>query len=330
MTLKCAIIGCGRRSATFVKAMLSADDTEFVAAVDPFPEGRDKIIEEFGGSAYDSTEAMLAEIVPDFVCLITRPNIRLDPIKACAEAGVKGFHSEKPTGISIGVARESHRVATEHGMKLTYSHQRRFNLQFIKAKELIANGEIGELQHIVAHCPNLYDWGTHWFDMMHFLNKEEPAEYLIAQARRTDPQIVFDQPMDSCGVSVVKFKNGVTGTLQTGEAQIKGSSFSIKGSDGFMVIDNCDNPPIINIWNKSGYQHLDLCDETNEHESIVMVATVDAIKAVRENGESRCASRFALAATELIFGSYHSAQTGEKITVPMDGDLSLQEFFQID
>ena len=327
MTMKCAIIGCGKRSVTFVEAMLEAGDTELVAAVDPFPEGREKIVEEFGGKAYDSTEAMLAEVVPDFVCLITRPNIRLEPIQACAEAGVKGFHSEKPCGISIGVARDAHAAATKHGMKLSYSHQRRFNIQFVKAKELIEAGTIGDLQHIDCHCDNLYDWGTHWFDMMHYFNGEAPAEWLIAQAQRSDPKMVFDQPMDRCGISAVKFSNGVTGTMHTGEAQVGGFNFSVKGSDGYFEIKHCDNPPTIEVWNKDGYQLIDLTEDNNDHGSNVKNATIDAIQCVREDRESRCGSRFALAATELIFASYASAMRGEKITIPMDGDLSLQEIF---
>ncbi len=321
-----AIIGCGKRSVMFVEAMLAAKDTTFVAAVDPFPEGRDKIVEQFGGKGFDSVESMLAEVVPDFVCMVTRPNVRLEPITTCAKAGVKGFHSEKPTGDALGVARQSHAVATEHGMKLTYSHQRRFNANFTKAKELIDAGTIGEVKHIDTNCDNFYDWGTHWFDMMHYLNNEEPAEWIIAQAQRTDPKMVFDQPMDRCGVGVVHFKNGVIGSMHTGEAQSQHTRFCVEGTEGRIVINGCDTP-IVDVWKESGFERIDMTDDSENHHHQVAQATIDAINCVREDKESRCSSRFALAATECIFASYASAIRGERIHLPLEGDLSLADVF---
>lgn len=326
MSFTVAIIGCGKRSPMFVEAMLAADNTKFIAAVDPFAEGREKIVEQFGGTAYESVDAMLAAQIPDFVCMVTRPNVRLEPITACAQAGVKGFHSEKPTGVSIGVARASHAVATENGMKLTYSHQRRFNANFSKAKTLIEEGAIGELQHFDTSCDNLYDWGTHWFDMMHYLNNEEPVEWILAQAERSDPKMVFDQPMDRCGISVAHFANGVIGTMHTGEAQPAHNGFRIAGSEGQIVIDRCDHPEL-DLWTASGKETLDLKPEGETHQKHLVMATIDAIDCVREGRESRLSSRFALAATECIFASYASAMRGGKVVLPLDGDLSLAEIF---
>ena len=213
-------------------------------------------------------------------------------------------------------------------MKLTYSHQRRFNAHFVKAKELIAEGAIGELQHIDTSCDNLYDWGTHWFDMMHFLNQESPAQWLIAQAQRTDPKMVFDQPMDRCGISVVHFANGVKGTMHTGEAQHFHNRVSIQGSTGRIVINSCDDP-IYELWTESGKEVVDLKQGEGVHVKQLTAATVDAINCVREGTESRLSSRFALAATECIFASYASAIRGERVSIPMDGDLSLTEIFEV-
>jgi predicted dehydrogenase len=212
-------------------------------------------------------------------------------------------------------------------MKLTYSHQRRFNAHFVRAKELIEAGAIGELRHFDTSCDNLYDWGTHWFDMMHYLNNESPAEWVIAQAERSNPKMIFDQPMDRCGISVVHFANGVTGTMHTGEAQHFHNRVCMEGSSGRIVINSCD-VPIYEVWTASGIEIVDLNEGGKVHHKQLTAATVDAIHCLREGRESRLSSRFALAATECIFASYASAMRGGKITVPIDGELSLAEVFK--
>jgi hypothetical protein len=39
-----------------------------------------------------------------------------------------------------------------------------------------------------ATCDNLFDWGTHWFDMLFFFNDETPVEWVIGQIDTRKPQ----------------------------------------------------------------------------------------------------------------------------------------------
>ena len=43
----------------------------------------------------------------------------------------------------------------------------------------------------------MYDWGTHWLDMMQYLNAESPIEWVIGQIDSREDNIVFGAPMEN-------------------------------------------------------------------------------------------------------------------------------------
>ena len=67
---------------------------------------------------------------------------------------------------------------------------------FQKARQLLRSGAIGQLQRMEATCPNMFDWGTHWFDMLFFYNDETPAEWVIGQIELRGSEKVFGVPVE--------------------------------------------------------------------------------------------------------------------------------------
>lgn len=323
MTMRAAIIGCGKRSAKFAEACVAVGDVTMVGFADPLDGAAAALAKQFGGKAFTDTAAMLKQTAPEFVCLVTRPSVRLEPIRLCAEAGVKALLSEKPMCTSWGEARAIHAAATAAGMALSFCHQRRRDPQFLEARRILEAGGIGEVRHIVAHCDNFYDWGTHWFDMMHYFNGETEAEWVIAQAQRVGPKYVFDQPMDRCGVAVVRFANGVTGTLQTGDAQAEGCRVRAIGDEGTLWVKDGG---VLEVFGAAGKRTPTL-DETAPRGLRAGVGHV--IDCHRRGTPSTLNSRNALRATQLIFATYHSAMIGQRVPLPLpkDFDLSLTEVF---
>ena len=82
-------------------------------------------------------------------------------------------------------------VCEASGTQLTFNHQRRFGAPFRAARDLLRAGAIGTLQRMEATCDNLFDWGTHWFDMLFFFNDETPVEWVIGQIDTRKPQTIF-------------------------------------------------------------------------------------------------------------------------------------------
>ena len=326
MTIRAAIIGCGKRGSTFAEACSAAGkDVELVAFADPIDGLAAKLAEQFGGKAYTDTAAMLDEAAPDFTCLVTRPRVRLEPIRLCAEAGVKAMLSEKPMATSWGEAKAIHQAARDAGMKLSFCHQRRVNPQYVEARRLIEAGALGELKHIIGHCADLYDWGTHWYDMMHWFNGEVEADRVLAQAKRTCPlRLIFDVPMDVYGVSVVHFANGVSGTVQSGAAMAEGCMIRAIGTEGTLTVSDGDACTLYNADGKTVRTF-----EKSGGNKPVWVGVAHVLEALRRGQPSQLDSANALRATQLVFAAYQSALIGDQVDLPLpdDFDLSLTDIF---
>lgn len=323
MTIKAALIGCGKRAEAFGDACVGAGDVEMVGFADPFDGAADRLADKFGGRGFTDTAAMLESTRPDFVCLITRPNVRLEPIRQCAEAGVKAMLSEKPMCTAWSEAKAIHAAATRAGMQLSFCHQRRCEPQYLEAKRLIETGALGKVTHIVGHCDNFYDWGTHWFDMMHYFNGETEADWIIAQAQRVDPKYVFDQPMDRCGVAVARFANDVTGTLQTGAGQGEPCRVRVIGEEGNLWVGDGGQ---LHVWDHRGKHSPTFSGEARRG---IDAGVGEALDAFREGRPSILDSANARRATQLIFAAYHSAMVGHRVDLPLpdDFDLSLVDIF---
>ena len=117
---------------------------------------------------------------------------------------------------TFGDAKQMVAVCAEHGVQLTFNHQRRFGKQFSKAKALADAGEIGRLVRLESFTSNLYDWGTHWFDMMFFYNGDVPAEWVIGQIDARGGHSIFGVTVEGQGLSFWRWRNGVYGLMVTG------------------------------------------------------------------------------------------------------------------
>src|SRR5579871_602656 len=209
--LKAAIIGCGERGHEHAKGYAISPDTQIVAAVDPKPEARRSLHEKFGvPNVYADHQAMFAEHRPDIVSICTWPGLHAEQVMDTARAdGVRAIHCEKPMAPTWGESRRMHRACQEAGVQLTFCHQRRFGAHFEKARALVQEGAIGQMTRLEGYCPNLFDWGTHWFDMFFFYNGETPAEWVLGQIDTSEVHRVFGVPVETGGLAHVRFANGV-------------------------------------------------------------------------------------------------------------------------
>jgi predicted dehydrogenase len=219
------------------------------------------------------------------------------------------------------------KLAVDSGMLISYCHQRRTFSSAAETKRLMESGAIGDVQRLEGRCSNLYDWGTHWFDMCEFLAGDVDAEWVLAQADRQNVRTVFDQPVDKAGVSVVRYSNGHTAMLITGEATHKGAEVRIVGSAGELRLNSDAKENAITLINKDGITH-----PSYEARGGIEPAVQHCIECARAGKPSLLDSENALRATEQIFASYLSSQRGERVTLPLahDGlELPLSGFFTV-
>jgi predicted dehydrogenase len=154
------------------------------------------------------------------------------------------------------------------GVKLLIGHMRRYNRHYMKAKQMIDAGELGRVEMMHAYCGgwDLFLWGTHYADMLRYLNGDVPVEWLMGQITGTYrgqryPYLELHRDVKGKGslfvaedsaVGLMQFANGVRAILEcgihakrdwidaeTGEPVRRGRcKLSVYGTDGMLTVSD--------------------------------------------------------------------------------------------
>jgi predicted dehydrogenase len=238
---------------------------------------------------------------------------------AAAEAGVKAIHCEKPLAPSYAEALRMIQACEAHGAQLSFNHQRRFAAPFRAARDLLRAGAIGQLERLEGTCPNLFDWGTHWFDMFGFYNDESAASWVVGQVDWRGGSTVFGVPMEGQAISHFAYENGIQGLLLTGHGTGDRPGNRLVGADG--TIEVMLGAHAIRVRGKGDGQWREVPvapDDGDTLGAVVARGVLDLIDALKTGREPELSGRRALRATELIFATYQSSRRGGRIDLPLE------------
>jgi UDP-N-acetylglucosamine 3-dehydrogenase len=306
---------------------------EIVALADIRPENAEAFREDNripDARIFADYRRMLEEVRPDIVSVVTWPHLHAEMVIAAAEAGVRAVHCEKPMAPTWGEARRMHRVCVDHGTQLTFNHQRRFEAPYVTARRLIRESAVGQVIQIQAACGNLYDWGTHWFDMLFFYNGDVPAEWVIGQIDSRTEKSVFGVPLEDQGISYYAFENGVRGLLitgdhlpdvtggPTGQRSALGAAHRITGTEGVIEVAAAGSKVRLLGGTTSGWQEVPLDAAPAGTDGAIGAGIADLITCLATGEEPELSSHKAIRATELIFATYESSRRRGRIDLPLD------------
>ena len=314
---KAGIIGCGGRGRAHAQGYAASPEVEIVACVDPVEEAGQSLAEQFDvGRTYGDCREMLAREDLDFVSVCTWIGMHREMVVAAAGSGARAIHSEKPMAPTWGDAKAMYQACVDRDVVITFCHQRRFEAPFIKAKALVNDGSIGKLVRVEGACPNLLDWGTHWFDMFFFYNNDEPAEWVLGQIDASEKREIFGVEVEAGGVSWIRWRNGLEGLLTTGDAELHGVSNRLIGTEGIIEVGGGrDKPPIRIMRSGSGWEDPDL---GGPQVNPTVLSVLDLVDCVKTGREPVLSGRNALQATELIFATYESSRRRGRVDLPLD------------
>jgi predicted dehydrogenase len=290
---------------------------QLAALADISRENAEAFQKDLGGDAiYTDYREMLAKETLDFVSVCTWPDLHEEMVLACAGAGVRAVHCEKPIAPTWAASKRMVEACAKSGTQLSFNHQRRFDPAYVIAKRMLRDGRIGELRRLEMECDNLFDWGTHWFDMMHFYNDQQPAEWLLGQVEPTGGGTIFGVKLEGQGVASLRFANGVRALLMTGHPSEWGAMNRLVGTEGVIEI-GATGWDSLRVWSKDS-PFWEEIDTTVEGPTGVIAAVIDVVAALQEGREPELSARKALMATELIFATYESARRGGRVSLPLD------------
>ncbi len=329
--IKAAMIGCGKQGGTegatgsgmshaHVQGYQALPGVKMVSCADLVEERAQDFAKLYGiKGVYTDYKEMMKKEKPDIVSISTWPATHRKIVEGCAKLGARAIHCEKPMAVTLGDARAMKQFCEEKGVQLTFNHQRRFEKEYQYVRDLVAQGAIGELHRIEVSCGNLYDWGTHWFDMMNFYNGDVPAEWIIGQIDATSTSEVFGVKMEGQGIANIRFSNDVYGLMLSGAGHSIGADHRLFGSEG--VIET--QIPVVRVRARGDKKMREIKFPEIPNVGAWTAITWgirDAIHCLETGREPELSARKAFQATEFIFGTYESARRRGRVTFPLDID----------
>lgn len=295
-------------------------DVELVAAADIIPENVQAFAKKYGLKAiFTDYKEMLAQIQPDIVSICTWPHLHRRMIEDCALAGVPAVHCEKPMAYTFGDAKACVEICAKTGTKLTFNHQRRYGTPFAIAKQMIDAGVIGELQRIEFGVGNLYDYGSHNFDLANWFNGERSSRWALCGLDYSVENLIFGTHNENSALAVWQYDNGVFGMAATGEASgAVGCHHRVVGSEGIIEIGR-EGAPVLRVWRKGqDWEPVDVGDENCHGPNFIARCIADVVECFKTGRECMMNARNALRATELIFACWESVRRRGLVPLPLD------------
>lgn len=330
MVYKVGIIGCGQIASIFEEddawrehpcthagAYSAVKSTKIVASADISEERLDGFSKRWGGKTYADYNEMLKNEDLDIVSVTANTPHHSEIVIRAARSGIKAIFCEKPIATCLAEAEEMIKACDKEGVKLIINHTRRWDSYYQKARELVDNDEIGKITSISGFFTSgLLIMGTHLFDIIRFIAGD--AEWVVGDIEKCGSS-------DPSGSGFIGFKNGTVGSV-IGSSLKKYLIFEIdiQGTEGRICIKN--NGKTFEFWtlNKEK-KHIDFnrpgeIMEGNisiEKRNNLVAAVEDVVASIENNKEGMCTGQDGKAALELALSFHKSAQTEEKVMLPL-------------
>lgn len=290
---------------------------------------------------YTDFDRMLAEEEIDAVIVCTPDQVHRDYTVRALRAG-KHVLCEKPMAQTVGDCREMVKAADETGRKLMIGQVCRKAPGFLKAKELVDSGAIGELffveseyAHDYSRIPGKGGWqwrtdpvllrhpviggGCHAIDLLRWIAGNPSEAFAYANHK-----MLPSWPVDDCTVAILRFPNEVIGKVMCSIGCKRSYTMRtcLYGSKGTIICDNT-SPDITvmreDLGENGEYRGLDIekvpVDINNHNVASEIEELIDCIlgdKPVPTDGREGAATVAVGAAI------VESAATGEKIRIDCD------------
>jgi len=186
--IKAAIVGLGRiaslleddllreKPCTHAGAIAANKNCILAAGSDIVPERNKLFATKWKVPVYENVSQMLKTEKPEILCIATHPDSHYHYCRLAAEYAVKVVICEKPLADNLEDATKIAKLGKK--LKIITNHERRYSLDYIRAKEILDSEKLGKLLSVKAtlYFGNnrrllniLWHDGTHLVDVIMFL-----------------------------------------------------------------------------------------------------------------------------------------------------------------
>lgn len=224
-SLNVGVIGLGAIGQKHCSSLKEIREANVVAVSDVNPAVLAKTAAMMNATPYDSYEKLLTHPGLEAVIIALPDQLHRDATVMAAKAG-KHVLVEKPIATNEEDAQKMIQAAEKTGVKLMVGFTLRFIPHYIKAKEAVTSGKLGDVVSIFARrlnvisqaeriggrCGVLLFLGIHDFDVMRWIVGSEPVS-VYTEASTSVPRKF---PDENETFSIIQFANGVVGCAHIG------------------------------------------------------------------------------------------------------------------
>jgi predicted dehydrogenase len=301
-------------------------EIQLIAVADSNPEDLHRFV-KVGSSANgycDYREMFRAETV-DLLSVCVPPPFHHRVVLEAVKAGVKAILCERPLAVTVEEAAEMVTACESAGVILAVNHARRWEPVYLRAKRLLAQGEIGRLTSLAGYYPGrAFTVGTHLFDLMRFFAGN--VSWVSGDTT--------DHGNAEIGLSgYLRFRSGVQGLAVSGcggadwlfELDLVGSRgrLRISGDGARLELARfSEADPVVKSWESLTSRPEEPaarpCDQRPQGKQGLAAALGDLLACLQSGGMPACSGRDGMAALEIAWALCESATRGHRrIDLPL-------------
>jgi predicted dehydrogenase len=238
-----AIIACGNIARVHARAWqdLPGRPVEIAAIADSHPDARREFGDFFGvpeGKRYADYREMLDQEHPDFVDVCSWHAQHAEMVVAAAARRPRAIVCQKPMALSLGDAEKMLIACERNLVKLVVAYQRPHHATWLKARELIQAGAIGDLIQIAVSDSTLLNTNSHNIQLALFLAGNPRAQWVMGTVERTTDLLERGFPAEDRSLALVGFAGGAQLLIQGGlrSPHSTGQGARVIGTDGMMEL----------------------------------------------------------------------------------------------
>ena len=249
------IVGAGRIGRLHAENLTySIPDAKVLAIVDIDARAAETCATRLGIPCVDTDPSRIfsdANIDAVLICSTTDTHASL--IVQAAEAGKPTF-CEKPIALDLNSVNRALEAVEQAVVPLQIGFNRRFDPNFLRAKELVSEGAIGtphilritsrdpappSLDYLKVSGGIFLDMAIHDFDMARYVMEDEVEEIYATGAVLVDPRIGELGDVDTA-VITLRFRGGAIGVIDNSRQAVYGYDQRVEvfGEKGSVVVSN--------------------------------------------------------------------------------------------
>ncbi len=251
---KIAVAGLGRIGKIHLENLCrNFQEIEVVAVMDVSKESK-TIVDKYNIPHFVENFDELINIEGiDAVVICSPTDTHADYVVKAAKAG-KQIFCEKPLDLSLSRIKEVLKIVEECGVTLMLGFNRRFDHEFKKIRQLVANDEIGDLQivKITSRDPGpppisyikvsggmFLDMTIHDFDMARYISGKEVVEVYAKGGVMVDPEIGNAGDIDTAIITLT-FEDNTFAVIDNSRKAVYGydQRLEVFGSKGMGIAEN--------------------------------------------------------------------------------------------